>query len=151
MRTIIIVTTALALAGCGAIRNAVSPAPSTTTAMQAGPSEPAARGTVAATQGENGNTEIDINVQHLSEPQKAAPSARTYVVWAQPREANLPVQNLGALQVDRDLNGHLRATTPLKDFDVIVIAEPTPIEAKPSTHRVMSATVQSSAMGAPSR
>ena len=55
--------------------------------MRSASGVPASRGTVDASEGENGNTMLSIHVEHLANPQQMASEATTYVVWIQPRNA----------------------------------------------------------------
>lgn len=103
---------------------------------------PGAQGTVEAREGDNGNTEIDLKVKHLAEPGKIAPGAQTYIVWARSREPNRPIQNLGALIPSRDLEGELKAMTPLRDFEVIVTPEPSAQETKPTNPTILSTSIR---------
>src|SRR5688572_13645867 len=52
-------------------------------------------GTVQAKAGENGNTNLEVRVKHLSPPSKVADDASVYVVWIKPRNGD--IQNVGAL------------------------------------------------------
>jgi len=47
------------------------------------------------------------------------------VVWARADGAG-SAQNLGALHVDKDLDGTLKTVTPLRTFDVFITAESSP-------------------------
>jgi hypothetical protein len=50
--------------------------------------------------------------------------ARVYVVWATELQTGSPTRNLGALRVEDNLNGKLETLTPLRNFDVLITAEP---------------------------
>ena len=89
-------------------------------------------GTVSATAGENGNTQLDVRVKHLPAASKVAADASVYIVWIKPR--NGEIQNVGALQVDDDLVGKLKTTTPHRAFTLTVTPEPSARMAAP-THR----------------
>jgi hypothetical protein len=123
-------------------------------AVGCGKSKPEAKGPVemvstdpsAAAQGKvhlgdagSGNAELFVEVYHVPKPDKAAPGATTYVVWAHP--AGGEPQNLGALGIGDDLSGSLRTVTPMKHFDVIITAEPTAQATKPSTTPLLTARV----------
>ena len=71
---------------------------------------PAAEGKVTATAGDNMNTNLEVNVDHLAPPERVRQGATTYVVWARARGAN-DYQNVGALLVDNNLHGHLKTVT----------------------------------------
>lgn len=102
---------------------------------------PAAEGTVKTTDEDNGNTKVDVKVKHLAKPDQVEPSAKTYVVWAQDNVNNGVVQNLGALQVDDDLEGELKSMTSLKSFDVFITAEPVATAQYPTGDKALWTTV----------
>ncbi len=92
---------------------------------------PGADGTAKFEMTQNGNTSIDLVVQHLAEPGKLTPPAAVYVVWVKiPAESTL--QNVGALLLDKDLAGELHTVTPLERFDLIVTAETMPQVQNPT-------------------
>jgi hypothetical protein len=93
---------------------------------------PAGEGTVEATKGDNDNTKLEVRVKHLPAPSKLADDASVYVVWIRP--SNGEAQNVGALQVDKDLVGKLETTTPHKRFTLTVTPEPSARMAAP-THK----------------
>jgi hypothetical protein len=101
---------------------------------------PAAQGKVITSTDRNGNTDVEIQVKHVATPQSLTPPHQTYLVWVQPRgkEAEL----LGALRVNEDLEGSLKATTTYKDFDVLVTAEDSIKEAAPSGNVILKGTVE---------
>lgn len=94
-------------------------------------------GTVQVKAGDNGNTQVEVRVKHLSSPSKVAADATVYVVWIQPRNAE--IQNVGALQVDDDLVGKLNTTSPHRVFTLSVTPEPGPRMATP-THTAVFTT-----------
>lgn len=100
---------------------------------------PAAQGVVVANAGENGNTQLSVEVKHLAEPGAVASSATTYVVWVIPPRG--APQNVGVLRVDRDLTGRLRTLTPHPSFDVRVTAETFPTVNAPRGPEVLRAYV----------
>jgi hypothetical protein len=103
------------------------------------PNTPAAEGTIATSAEQNGNLQLEVSVKHVAPPERVSPGATAFVVWVQPRGG--PPQNVGALQVDKDLNGHLRATTPFWSFDVFVTAEALPTVTAPTGPRTLSGSV----------
>jgi hypothetical protein len=109
-------------------------------ALTASPTVPAAQGEVRLKQGDNGNHVLKVKVRHLADPEKIG--AREYVVWASPPETSQP-QNLGALRVDKDLDGTLETVTPWQRFDLFITAEPTATAAQPTGQRVLWASVGS--------
>lgn len=112
---------------------------------------PAAEGNLKADDAENNNTALDIEVKHLAPPQKVTSNAMTYVVWLrptggaaadrQPGSDTSAVQNIGALQVDKELTGRLKTVTPHKSFDVFITAEPSATAPTPSGDRLLWAQV----------
>ncbi len=100
---------------------------------------PAAEGKVISSNDRNGNTSVDIHVKHMATPQSLTPPKQAYLVWVQPRgkEAEL----LGALRVNEDLEGTLKATTPYKDFDILITAEDGMHPESPSGMAILKGSV----------
>jgi hypothetical protein len=96
-------------------------------------------GTVEAKAGPNDNTQIEVRVKHLSPPARVASDASVYVVWIQPRHAE--IQNVGALKIDTDLVGKLDTTTPHRTFTLTVTPEPSARMAAPTHGAVFTAEV----------
>src|SRR5579883_101972 len=69
---------------------------------------PAAAGTVITNNDKNGNTEVEVKVEHMATPQALTPAANAYVVWVQPRGES--PQNVGVLRVNSDLKASLKTT-----------------------------------------
>ena len=111
-------------------------------AMQSGYGVPASEGTITATEGDNGNTKLEIQVKHLAEPSRVASDATVYVVWIQPRDG--ATQNVGALTLNDDLEGTLNTITPYRLFSVSVTPEPSGLGAKPTHAPVFTAEVDRS-------
>lgn len=126
---------AIVLVACGGQTRAPNP-PVT---MGASTTVPAAQGQVKVDDGGNGNTAVSVTVKHLAPPDRMGEGVTTYVVWAKP--LNGPPQNLGALQVNENLEGVLRTVTPLREFDCFVTAEPSPTSPAPSGQPVLTAHV----------
>ena len=110
-----------------------------TQTMTAATSVPAGEGTATASDGDNGNTKLAVNVKHLAPASKIASDATVYVVWIQPR--NAPIQSLGALTLDDDLEGSLEAVTPHRRFTVIVTPEPSAVVRQPTHEPVFTSEV----------
>jgi hypothetical protein len=102
---------------------------------------PAAEGNVKVSEADNENTALEVTVRHLASPEKIAPQATTYVVWARARGAD-SAQNLGALRVDDDLQGTLETVTPLRTFELFITAEASATSQSPSTPRLLTASVE---------
>lgn len=100
---------------------------------------PAASGIVDVGRGGNGNTRIDLKVDHLANPASLTPSKTVYVVWAQP--PNAPPENLGELKVGNDLKGQLKTVTAQQNFELLVTAENDPRATAPTGPVVMQVTI----------
>lgn len=111
--------------------------------MSADSRVPAAQGEVKAKEEDNGNTHLKVKVKHMAKPNAVEPMAQTYVVWAQDTTNTGNVQNLGALQVDEDLEGEIEAVTPMKRFDVFITAEPVATAQYPTGTKTLWTTVES--------
>lgn len=104
---------------------------------------PAAEGDLKTEVTDNNNTKVDLTVKHLAPPEKIASGATTYVVWTQPSVAgrepssNEQIQNLGALEIDQQLDGKLSAVTPLHNFQLFVTAEPSAVVTTPSGEHLL--------------
>ena len=107
--------------------------------MESSVANTSGEGTVQAKAGPNDNTQIEVRVKHLSEPARVASDASVYVVWIQPRNAE--IQNVGALKVDADLVGKLDTTTPHRTFTLTVTPEPSARMAAPTHAPVFTAEV----------
>lgn len=101
---------------------------------------PAAMGKVNTDNDRNGNTGVEVEVKHMATPQSLTPSKTSYVVWVQPRGKE--PEALGALRVNSDLEGSLKATTPYKDFDIFITAEDNPKPDTPSGMVILKGTVE---------
>jgi hypothetical protein len=110
-----------------------------TQTMTASTKVPAGEGTVEASDGDNGNTKLAVRVKHLAHASMIASDATVYVVWIQPR--NAPIQSLGALTLDDDLEGSLDAITPHRRFTVTVTPEPSAVGPQPTHEPVFTAAV----------
>jgi hypothetical protein len=103
---------------------------------------PAAAGQVDVDRDHNGNTRIDLKVEHLAVPASLTPSKTTYVVWAQ--SADSPAENLGELKVNNDLKGELKTTTAKQNFELLVTAEDNPRATAPQGPVVLQTTIHNS-------
>lgn len=101
---------------------------------------PAAMGKVNTDNDRNGNTGVEVEVKHMATPQSLTPSKTAYIVWVQPRGKEPEV--LGALRVNSDLEGSLKASTPYKDFDIFITAEDNPRPDAPSGMVILKGTVE---------
>lgn len=103
-------------------------------------SVPASTGTVKATKGDNGNTNVSIRVSHLARPSKVEADSTVYVVWIQARGGDN--QSAGALAVNEDLEGSLDVVTPHQSFKLTVTPEPNAAVALPTHDPVFTADVE---------
>jgi hypothetical protein len=101
---------------------------------------PAAEGKVTTDKDRNGNTGIDIQVKHMATPQSLTPAKQTYLVWVQPRGKDPEL--LGALRINSDLEGSLKAATTYKTFDVLITAEDNMKPETPSSMVILKGTVE---------
>jgi hypothetical protein len=135
----------LLLVGGGCSQLHLNPSSTTATPMQASPRVPAAEGAVSVQDGDNGNYKVAVNVKHMAPPEKVATGASSYVVWLRPvatdSKAQQP-QNMGALSVNKDLEGNLTTVTPYRQFDLFVTAEPVPNSTAPTGEQLLTTTVR---------
>ncbi|HYP09776.1 MAG TPA: hypothetical protein VER03_26365 [Bryobacteraceae bacterium] len=108
--------------------------------LTADKSVPAARGQVDVGRDKNGNTKVEIEVEHLAPPENLTPPRTAYVVWFQERGAE-PL-NQGTLKPNKNLKATFKSVTPLKTFDVIVTAESDPNSKTAGGSEVLRASVQ---------
>jgi hypothetical protein len=106
----IIAVAAAALAACAGPRVAAAPDLSQ------------AEGVVKFGRLSDDRVSIDLAVRRLEEPEKLSPPGHAYVAWVR-RGPDHPAQNVGALNVDEQLNGELRTATDLRRFELFVTAE----------------------------
>jgi hypothetical protein len=100
---------------------------------------PAAEGKVITDNDRNGNTGVNIEVKHMATPQSLTPPKQTYLVWVQPRGKDPEL--LGALRVNENLEGSLKAATAYKTFDVLITAEDNMKPESPSSMVILKGTV----------
>ena len=108
--------------------------------LTAAASIPAARGQVDVGHDKNGNTKVEVKVEHLATPENLTPPRTAYVVWFKERDAE-PL-NQGLLKPGKDLKATFRSVTPLKTFDVVITAESDPNTKTPAGSEIMRASVQ---------
>lgn len=90
--------------------------------LSASPTLPAVEARARFSATNNDNTRIVLTVKHLARPDKLTPPANGYVVWTRATKY-AEAQNIGALIVDKNLNGKLEAETPLHSFELFITAE----------------------------
>lgn len=101
---------------------------------------PAAEGKVMTDNDRNGNTGVEVHVKHMATPQSLTPAKQTYLVWVQPRGKDPEL--LGALRVNDDLEGSLKAATPHKAFDIFITAEDNLKPETPSSLVILKGAVE---------
>lgn len=124
---------ALAFGACGTMSKEQTWSMNTTEKI------PSAEGKVKVKAEKDGNTRVKVEVEHLATPATVFERASTYVVWLQPETGH--AQNVGVLNVDKNLKGELETRTAFKDFRVIVTAEESANVTTPSSFRVMNTQV----------
>ncbi|HZQ23508.1 MAG TPA: hypothetical protein VFA89_12000 [Terriglobales bacterium] len=105
-------------------------------------SVPAANGNAVLTKDSNGNTVVDLKVQHLAKPQNLTPPKNVYVVWIQPRGG--AATNEGELRVNDNLQAEFKTPTTYKTFDIFVTAEDNASATQPTGPEVLRQTVTAS-------
>ena len=98
---------------------------------------PAAQGKAHLHNTENGNVEIKLSVRHLAPPGRISPGAEVFVVWARGLAPGTEAQNLGALKVDKNLNGKMTAVTPMSSFDLFITCEQSQTAAFPASPELL--------------
>jgi hypothetical protein len=101
---------------------------------------PAAEGKVITDTDRNGNTGVEVRVKHVATPQSLVPAKQAYLVWVQPRGKDPEL--LGALRVNEDLEGSLKAATPYKEFEIFITAEDSPKPETPSSTVILKGAVE---------
>ncbi len=105
--------------------------------MESGERTVGAQGDVLVTVDDNENRMVELAVSHLPLPQDLHQQKSTYTVWVLPDSDEVGPQNAGRLVLDEDRHGFIKFTTPFRSFDLVVTAEPSELEAKPSDERVL--------------
>ena len=98
---------------------------------------PAAQGQASLHRTNNGNVEIKLDVKHLAPPGRISPGASVFVVWARGLAPWAEAQNLGALKVDKNLNGKLTAVTAMSSFDLFITCEQSQTVTVPATPELL--------------
>jgi hypothetical protein len=96
------------------------------------PEIPAAQGDVRLQTTRNGNVELKLHIMHLAPPGHIVPGTEVFVVWARGLAAGSVAQNLGALRVDRNLNGRFTTVTAMQSFDLFITCEQSQTAIAPS-------------------
>jgi hypothetical protein len=97
---------------------------------------------VKASPGDNGNTDLSVRVEHLAPPSKIVSDATVYVVWIQPADA--VIQNVGAMKLNKHLEGRLDTVTSQSRFKLTVTPEAGPSGSQPTNEPVFTSDVERS-------
>ncbi len=103
------------------------------------PTTPAATGDVNFHHDRNGNTSMELKVDHLAAPTSLVPAKSYYVVWIQ--APGHDPENKGVLSVNENLQGDIKTVSPYQQFTIFVTAENTPSVQSPSGPTVLKGTV----------
>jgi hypothetical protein len=99
--------------------------------MQTAQSIPAAIGVVEAKRDkDNGNTRLNVKVEHMATPTSLTPPANVYILWVRSSDGN--VEKVGALRIGEDRKAEIEATTVAKEADVFITAEDSESVAAPT-------------------
>ncbi|HYW48293.1 MAG TPA: OmpA family protein [Bryobacteraceae bacterium] len=105
---------------------------------------PKAKGN-ATVESKAGRIEIDAHFDHVEAPTRYGPEYLTYVLWAITPEGH--ARNLGEVLTSSSDHAHLRVTTDLQAFGMIVTAEPYSAVREPSDVVVMENEVRPETIG----
>ena len=92
---------------------------------------PGAEGEVVTSKDDYGNTEMKLKLKHLAPPDRINTGANAYVVWIQ-GVGQPQFQNVGGLNVNRDLTAEYSTRVPYENFRLIVTPEPSATVSSPS-------------------
>src|ERR1700721_1854844 len=99
----------------------------------------------AMVESKSGRTEIDAHIDHLPAPTRFGREYLTYVLWAITPEGH--PKNLGELVAGSSDKAHVRVTTDLQAFGLIVTAEPYAAVRQPSDVVVLENEVRPDTVG----
>jgi len=111
----LVLTAAAMLLGCSSQQHT----------LRGTPVSPDSVAEVHASAGASDQTQLTVKVYNLPKPQLVASEATMYIAWAKTSKESGQPQRLGQLTVDEGEVGTLQATTPLREFDLIITAERT--------------------------
>jgi hypothetical protein len=120
---------------------ALSCAGATQLRLTTSPDIPAAQGIAKVSTTDNGNTKIELVVEHLASPERVTSGTTVYIVWVRGNEEGAQPQSLGALRVGDNLKGSISTVTPLRSFDLYITAEPSQMSTVPTGKTLMNTTV----------
>jgi len=99
----------------------------------------------AVVESKSGRTEVDAKFERVDAPTRFGREYLTYVLWAVTPDGH--AKNLGELLTNHSDKGHLRVTTDLQSFGLIVTAEPYAAVRLPSDVVVMENQVRPDTVG----
>lgn len=86
---------------------------------------------IAISKTKSGNYFVEVGLKNLPPPDRLDSGATAYVVWFQPAEQ--PAIKAGMLSYDpKDRDGFIEATTPHREFTVLVTLESSPDVGSPT-------------------
>jgi len=101
-------------------RSLVEPC-ATNSPFQPSTASPAATGNVHAERDDNGNSWVELEIQHLALPGTLNPARSAYVVWAESQFGRQVL--LGQIKVQKDRSASWEGTVPFEKFRMILTAE----------------------------
>src|SRR5947209_20475861 len=99
----------------------------------------------AIVESKSGRTEIDAKFSRVATPARFGAEYLTYVLWAITPEGH--AKNLGEVLADGGDHAHLKVTTDLQAFGMIVTAEPYSAVRQPSDVVVMENEIRPDTVG----
>jgi hypothetical protein len=84
-------------------------------------SSPAAKGHVKAALDDNGNSWVELQLEHLALPRTLTPPRVTYVLWAESQFGRQVL--LGQIKVADDRSAEWQGTVPFDKFRILLTAE----------------------------
>lgn len=89
----------------------------------------------------SGNYLVEMKMTNLAPPDRLDAASTTYVVWFQPKEK--PAVKAGALSYDPDdRRGFLEATTPHREFTLLVTLEANAEASEPTDKTIVTQQVR---------
>lgn len=88
------------------------------------PVSPLSTAEVRTAAGPNDQMQLTVTVYNLPKPQLIAHDATMYIAWAKPSKESGQPHRLGQVTVDDSEVGTLQVMTPLREFELIITAEP---------------------------
>jgi len=113
----------------------------TTASLAPTTANPGSEGEVRVSAGPNGNSKVEVKLDHLPDPRALDPTYATYVVWIKAEDATRFV-NVGQVAINSQREGRLDTVTPHRSFTVVVTAEPDATASEPGTAVVLRGDVE---------